>query len=64
MKNLIRLCCQMSLKLTKLINVFMWKTYIKVMSLYVSILILGSNDYVIKSTKKILASLTWMPWML
>jgi len=35
-KILIRLCCQMSLKSTKLINIFIWKTQIKVIALYAS----------------------------
>jgi hypothetical protein len=35
MKNSKRSCYQISLKSIKLINVFMWKTYINVMLLYV-----------------------------
>ena len=62
MKNLKRLCCQINLKSTKLINMFTWKTQIKVMLLYISMedmLILSSNDHMIISTKKILTKQVW-----
>jgi hypothetical protein len=58
MKNLTWLCFQMSLKSTKLRNVFMWKTHIKIyiiVCIYVDgMLILDNNDHMIKFTKKML----------
>jgi hypothetical protein len=62
MKKLTMLCCQMSSKSMKLINVFIWKKKntnkgCVIICLYMDhMLILSNNDHMIKSTKKVLTN--------